>query len=117
MVATLASCAGFSEPYSVSVSNDLLKPITLAVCNSHDCSKVIDPWVLKPGQTGRVNVEVNGGYNPAILLGPGNSVVGCLPFRLSRRPAKVTVRASQAVGCDSSGGVNEAHGGDWPPGV
>ena len=109
------SCATFSDPYSVSVRNDLGQSVTLAVCGSYDCSKRMDPWLLKPGQTGAVNVEVRGGYNPAILLGSGQAVIGCLPFRLSKRPkGGVTVTTSAAVPCGSSGGTRAAHGEDWP---
>lgn len=111
----LAACATFSEPYAVHVRNDLQQTVTLAVCDSHSCSKTVDPWVLKPGQTGTVNVEINGGYGPAILFGPAHSVVGCLPFRLSHRPSSsLVVLASEAVACGSSGGVQSAHGKDWP---
>jgi hypothetical protein len=109
------SCATFSEPYSVSVKNDLPKAVTLAVCDSHDCSKMVDPWLLKPGQAGAVNVEVNGGYNPAIILGPDRAMIGCLPLRLSKRPrVGLTVRVSEAVACRSSSGIQAANGEDWP---
>src|SRR5437763_13619902 len=76
LLLALTSCATFSEPYSVKVVNDLRDPVTLAVCDSHDCSKRIDPWTLKPGQIGALNVEINGGYNPAIILAHG-AVAGC----------------------------------------
>ena len=109
------SCATSSEPYSVSVKNDLGQSVTLAVCSSPDCSKRVDPWVLKRGQTGGVNVEVEGGYNSAILLGSGQTVIGCLPFRLSKRPnGGLTVNASSAVPCGSSGGTDAVHGAEWP---
>jgi hypothetical protein len=114
-LAMLAACATSSEPYVVHVRNDLQQTVTLAVCDSHDCSKTVDPWVLKPGQTGAVNVEINGGYGPAILFSSAHSVIGCLPFRLSRRPsASLVVVASDAVACGSSGGVDSARGKDWP---
>jgi hypothetical protein len=110
-----AGCATSSEPYQVKVTNDGSQPVTLAVCASHDCSKRVDPWVLKPGQHGGVNVEVNGGYGPAIVLGPDGSTIGCLPFRLSSRPTDgVTVTVSQAVPCGDASGESAANGKDWP---
>jgi hypothetical protein len=63
-VVSSASCATFSEPYSVDVKNDLQQAVTLAVCDSPDCSKVVDPWVLRAGQVGSVNVEINAGVRP-----------------------------------------------------
>jgi hypothetical protein len=114
-LATSTACATSSEPYAVSVRNDLPQTVTLAVCDSQDCSRVIDRQLLEPGQAGAVNVEINGGYGPAILLGTGTAVIGCMPFRFSKRPsAEVTVRASEAVACGSSGGTQAAHGKDWP---
>jgi hypothetical protein len=111
----LAGCATASDPVSVRVKNDSSSPVTLAVCSSHDCSKRTDPWSLKPGQTGRVNVEVQGGYGPAILLRPDGSIMGCLPFRLAKRPSSAfTVTVSEAVGCGTSGGISAAGGRDWP---
>ena len=110
-----ASCATSDDPYSVSVKNDFQRTVTLAICDSHDCSKRVDPWVLRPGQDGAVNVEVNGGYNPAIVLDSDGTVVGCLPLRLSTRPQpNLTVRASQAIDCGRSAGAETAHGKDWP---
>src|SRR5271157_5163145 len=111
----LASCATFSEPFAVSVKNDLPTTVTLSVCDSPNCSKVVEPWLLRPGEVGSVNVEVDGGYNPAILVARGGVVVGCMPFRLNQRPtAELTVLASQAVRCGSSAGVSRTHGKDWP---
>jgi hypothetical protein len=112
---TLASCASFSEPVAFPLKNDLVQTVTLAVCDSHDCSKVIDRWMLKPGQVGAVNVEVNGGYGPAVVFGSAGTVVGCLPFRLSKRPpGEILARVSEVVPCGSSRGVQAAHGRDWP---
>lgn len=115
MAAVLASCATSDDPYSVSVRNDLQQTISVATCDSHDCSKSVDPWALAPGHDGAVNVEVNGGYNPAILFGSNGAVLGCLPLRLSTRPqSSLTVRASQAVPCGKSAGTSAAHDKDWP---
>ena len=114
-VALVGSCATSSEPYSVKVMNDRPDVVTLAVCASHDCRKTTDAWTLKPGRSGSVNVEVRGGYNSAILFHANHSVLGCLPLRLSSRPSKgVTVRASVAVPCGGSGGVDAVGGKDWP---
>ena len=113
--AALTACATSSEPYGVQVRNDLGHTVTLALCDSHNCSLTVDPWLLKPGQAGTVNVEINGGYGPAILFGPGHTALGCLPFRLSKRPSSnLVVLASTAVTCGSSGGVESARGKDWP---
>jgi hypothetical protein len=111
----MASCATFDEPYSVSIKNDLNQTVTLAVCDSQDCSKYVNPRMLRPGQTGTLNVQVNAGYNPAVILGAGNVRIGCLPFRLSERPpADVMASVSQAVPCGRSGGIDAAHNKDWP---
>jgi len=110
-----AGCATSSEPYQVKVTNDGRQTVTLAVCDSLDCAKRVDPWVLKPGQNGAVNVEINGGYGPAIILGPDGSTIGCLPFRLSSRPPDgYAVTVSQAVPCGNGAGVSAAKGKDWP---
>lgn len=115
LLGAVTGCEGFSEPVAVSVKNDLARPVTLAICDSSNCSKRIDPWTLKPGETGSVTVEINGGYGPAIILAPDGSVLGCLPFRMSKRPSSsVTVLVSQAVACGSSSGENAARGKDWP---
>jgi len=87
----------------------------LSVCASQDCAKRLDPWHLEPGETGAVNVEVNGGYGPAIVTSPSGLIVGCLPFRLSKRPpAGFVTLTSSAVPCGTSGGVAAADGKDWP---
>jgi hypothetical protein len=110
-----AACATSSEPAKVNIRNDLTGPVTLAVCGSHDCSKRLDPWLLQPGQTGSVGVEVNGGYGPAIVLRPDGTPLGCLPFQFSKRPASgFSVLASQVVPCGGSGGATAADGKDWP---
>jgi hypothetical protein len=76
---------------------------------------VAEPAVLKPGQTIGNGVEIDGGYAPAIVFGPGHVIIGCLPFRMSKRPGVgVDVMVSQAVPCGSSGGVRAAYGRDWP---
>ena len=110
-----AGCATFSEPASVPVRNDMSESVTLAVCDARDCSKHLDPWLLKPGEIGAVGVEINGGYGPAIILGSGGSPIGCLPFRMSKRPPTgFMVSVSQAVPCGSSSGAKSANGKDWP---
>jgi hypothetical protein len=110
-----AGCATSSEPASVAVRNDLSESVTLAVCSARDCSKHVDPWSLKPGEIGAVNVEINGGFGPAVILRRGGSPIGCLPLRMSKRPpARFTVLASQAVPCGSSSGARSANGKDWP---
>lgn len=115
LACVLTSCASFSEPLSVPVRNDLTKTVILAVCGSHDCSKRLDPWVLRPGQSGAVNLEIRGGYGPAILIDNRmGAVIGCLPFRQSRRLRTLSVAMSQAVPCGDSGGVGAANGKDWP---
>jgi len=76
---------------------------------------VVEPGLLKPGQTSGVGVEIEGGYEPAIVFGPGHVIIGCLPFRMSKRPDfGVNVMVSQALACGSSGGVQSANGRDWP---
>ena len=116
LFAVLASCATSSEPYAVPVRNDLSKTVTLALCDSRDCSKVTDRWVLKPGHTGAVNVEIHGGYDQAVVLGPTSLILGCLPFRGSTQPHSFMVDVSQAVSCGTSGGIAATHGRDWPQG-
>ena len=108
-------CATSSEPASVHVKNDTAGTVTLAVCGSKDCSKRLDSWHLRPGASGAVNVEIDGGYGPAIVLHTDGSVLGCLPFRMARRPPEgFSVLVSQAVTCGSSAGVGAANGKDWP---
>ncbi len=111
----LTACATSSEPVAVDVKNDLPESVTLKVCKSHDCSRTGDDWLLKPGQLGGGNVEVKSGYNSMIVLGSSSQQIGCLPFRLSRRPSeRITVKVSQAVACGSRGGADAAGGKDWP---
>jgi hypothetical protein len=114
-VVSSASCASFNEPYSVDVKNDLRQTVTLAVCDSADCSTLVDRWVLGPGQVGAVNVEINAGYGPAIVHDSHGAIIGCLPFRMAARPQMdVSVRVTQAVPCGSSGGTAATLGKDWP---
>jgi hypothetical protein len=109
------ACATFSEPVSVDVKNDLPNVVTLEVCASRVCHRTTDPWVLRPGRVGHVNVEAQGGYNSAIVVGSRNEVIGCLPFRLSdRSDAAGGVRVSQAVPCGAHGGADAAGNKDWP---
>jgi hypothetical protein len=111
----LSGCAAFSEPYFVSVRNDLHEPVVLADCVSSDCSQVQSPRRVNPGQSSGVGVEIDGGYGPAIVFGPGHVTIGCLPFRMSERPETgVNVVISQVVPCGSSGGVQSVSGRDWP---
>jgi hypothetical protein len=111
----LAGCATSSEPANVHVKNDTADIVTLAVCGSKDCSRRLDPWHLRPGASGAVNVEINGGYGPAIVIRSDGSAVGCLPFRMAKRPPQgFSVTVSQAVACGRSGGVAAANGKDWP---
>jgi len=113
----LSACAGFSEPVAVSVKNDLHQPVALEVCASADCSKTSDRWVLKPGQVGGTLVEMNSGYNSDVLIGSDHLVIGCLPFRLNKRPMNQQLRVvlvSQAVPCGSDGGATAAGNKDWP---
>lgn len=111
----LSACATFSEPVAVDVRNDLPESVTLKVCKSQDCSRTGDDWLLKPGQVGGGNVEVKAGYNSMIVAGPKSQPIGCLPFRLSRRPSeRITVNVSQAVPCGSHGGAEAAGDKDWP---
>jgi hypothetical protein len=110
-----ASCNTFNDPYSVPVTNDLKQPVILALCRSSDCSKTSDRQSLRPSKSGRVNVEAAAGYTPAVVVDEHGHVIGCLPFRFSRRPpGGISVRVSQAVPCDSSRGVESAHDKDWP---
>ena len=112
---SVGACATFSEPVSVDVKNDLSQIVTLEICSSHDCNRTTDPWVLQPGQVGAVNVEVQSGYNSAILVGSRHEVVGCLPLRLSARPkGGFGVLVSDAVPCGSRGGADAAGNRDWP---
>jgi hypothetical protein len=112
---TVCGCATSSEPASVHVKNDTSQSVTLAVCGSRNCAKRLDPWNLRPGQSGAINVEIDGGYGPAILLGPNGAPIGCLPFRMSKRPPQgFTVSVSRAVACGRSGGAGVADGRDWP---
>ena len=67
----LASCASFSEPYFVTVRNDLSEPITLAVCTSADCSKVADPGSLKPRTDERHRRRDRWGLRSSNCLWPG----------------------------------------------
>ena len=114
-VLSVAACEGFSEPISVGVRNDLSQVMTLEVCVSHDCHRTTDPWVLQPGQVGAVNVDARSGYNSAVLVGPRNEVIGCLPLRLNGRPKRAfVVLASKAVPCGSRGGAEAAGNRDWP---
>lgn len=111
----LAGCAGFSDPASIPVKNDTADTVILALCGSKDCSKHTDPWPLPPGASGAVLVEINDGGDPAIILRSDGSVIGCLPFRMAKRPTQeLSVTVSQAVACGESGGVAAANGKDWP---
>ena len=111
----LASCGSIDEPYSVNVRNNLSETVTLAVCDNHDCSRTVDPIKLRPSQVGGVDVEIDGGYGPAIIFDPYNRAIGCLPFRISQQPqTDITVNMSEAVPCDQSGGVDAARSHDWP---
>jgi hypothetical protein len=111
----LVGCATSSEPATIHVKNNTTDAVTLAVCGSKDCSKHLDPWHLAPGASGAVNVEINGGYDPAIVLHPDGSAIGCLPFRMAKRPPQgFSVSVSQVVACGRSGGVAAANGKDWP---
>jgi hypothetical protein len=112
----LSACQTFNEPVSTDVRNDLSRGVTLAVCGSKDCSKRLDPWRLRPGHSGAVNVEPKFGDNSAILLDSVTGVVlGCLPFKLSHRPqGAFGLRASQALPCGDDGGATAARGQDWP---
>jgi hypothetical protein len=111
----LAGCATFNEPAGITVKNDTADIVTLAVCGSKDCSKHLDPSHLPPGASGGVNVEINSGYGPAIILRSDGSAIGCLPFQMAKRPPQgFSVTVSQAVACGESGGVATANGKDWP---
>ena len=112
----LAGCATFNDPFSVPVKNDTAGIVILALCDSTDCSKHTDPWTLQPGALGAVGVEINAGYGPAIVLRSDGSVIGCLPFQMTKRPTQELspVTVSQAVPCGDSGGVAAANGKDWP---
>jgi hypothetical protein len=66
-VGLAASCATSDEPVSVAVHNDLSHAVRMQVCESNDCSKTGDSWLLKPDQIGRPNVDPQTGYNSVIL--------------------------------------------------
>jgi hypothetical protein len=99
----------------VGVKNDFSVPVRLKVCESHDCSRTGDDWLLKPGQVAQPAVEVKSGYNSMIIVGSNGQPIGCLPFRLNKRPSeRIRVEVSQAVPCGSQGGSEAAGGRDWP---
>lgn len=111
----LSACATFSEPFAVSIKNDLDKTVVMKVCQAHDCSTTGDVTLLRPGHVGESSVELKSGNNSVVIVDLKGAIIGCLPFRLDHRPSHdIRVSVSQAVRCGTSGGARAVGNRDWP---
>ena len=97
----LAACG--SAPYTqVGFRNDLKRPVQLGLCSDTACRQV-SWWIgVDPAAIATEQVRSDG---PAphryVVVGPPDTVYGCLVFRFPHVQPDVSVRLSSARGCGS----------------
>jgi hypothetical protein len=96
----LAACgsASFTE---VGFRNDLPRPVQLGWCDDDACRSV-GRWIgVDPRAVATEQVESDGTTRRFVVVGPPDTVYGCLAFRFDGAQAAVTVPLSEAHGCGS----------------
>lgn len=96
----LAACG--STPYTqVGFRNDLPRPVQVGLCKDATCRSVAW-WVgVDPAAVATEPVRSDGRTSRFLVVGPPDTVFGCLAFRFPRAERDVTVRLSTARGCGS----------------
>jgi hypothetical protein len=97
----LAACG--SAPYTqVGFRNDLQRPVQLGLCTDVPCRQV-RWWIgIDPDAIATEQVRSDGKATRRFLVvGPPDTVYGCLVFHFPRVQPDVTVRVSSARGCGS----------------
>ena len=99
----LAFAACGSAPYTqVGFRNDLARPVQIGLCKDDACRRV-RWWIgLDPQAVATEPVRSDGKASRRfVVVGPPDTVYGCLVFQLPRGGSDVTVRLSTARGCGS----------------
>jgi hypothetical protein len=96
----LAACG--SKPYvDVGFRNDLPRPVQLGACEDESC-RVVRRWLgIDPRAVATEPIRGDDATHRFVVVGPPDTVYGCLAFRFDGEHAAETVPLSRAHGCGS----------------
>jgi hypothetical protein len=91
----LAGCGGGGYT-NVTFRNDLPRPVQLERCSDRQCLHVAWTIGIDPRQEATEPIASDGSGAPFVVVGPPDTIFGCLRFRFASPRAPLTVPLSQA---------------------
>jgi hypothetical protein len=101
-VVPLALAACGSPSYTdVGFRNDLPRPVQIGACEDGACRSVRRWLGIDPRAVATEQVRADGATHRFVVVGPPDTVYGCLTFHFEGAHAAVSVPLSRAHGCGS----------------